>query len=42
MREQHTAAREGAPAEPRQTFFRVFRLTKPTFLLAFTIAGHNV
>lgn len=25
-----------------QKFFRVFRLTKLTFLLAFTIAGYNV
>ena len=26
----------------QQKFFRVFRLTKLTFLLAFTIAGYNV
>jgi len=33
---------KGGFVDVQQTFFRVFRLTKLTVLLAFTIAGYNV
>jgi hypothetical protein len=33
---------KGGFVNVQQKFFRVFRLTKLTFLLAFTIAGYNV
>lgn len=33
---------KGGFVNVQQKFFRVFRLTKLTFVLAFTIAGYNV